>query len=147
MNVWVNGCFDILHGGHLDLLEYAKNLRMSNGKYSRKNRLIVGIDSDRRVKELKGKDRPINNQEDRKRMLESLKFVDDVVIYDSQEELCNFIQTYNIDYMVIGEDYKIKGVLCREFSKNDVVFYSKDDRSSSKIIDKILKNYDSSNGR
>jgi len=137
MNIWVNGCFDILHVGHLNLLEYAKNLTDPKSKYLRLNRLIVGIDSDRRVKELKGGNRPINNQEDRQRMLEALACVDEVVIYDSKDQLCDYIQLFDIDYMVIGEDYKIKGVLCREFSKNDVIFYSKDERSSTNIIEKI----------
>jgi D-beta-D-heptose 7-phosphate kinase/D-beta-D-heptose 1-phosphate adenosyltransferase len=137
MNIWVNGCFDILHVGHLNLLEYAKNLVDPKTNHLRLNRLIVGIDSDRRVKELKGGNRPINNQEDRKRMLEALACVDEVVIYDSKDQLCDYIQLFDIDYMVIGEDYKIKGVLCREFSKNDVIFYSKDERSSTNIIEKI----------
>lgn len=133
MNIWVNGCFDILHTGHLELLEFAKNLN------SRKNHLIVGIDSDARVKELKGKDRPINNEQDRKRMLESLRFVDEVVIYGSEEEMCELIDDYKIDYMVIGEDYRDKKVLCREYSINDVIFFPKDERSSSSIIEKIKK--------
>ena len=131
MNVWVNGCFDILHVGHLNLLEYAKNL---NG---RRNHLIVGIDSDERVKKLKGENRPINNEQDRKRMLEALKFVDEVVIYGSEDEMCDLIQLYDIEYMVIGEDYRDKKVLCRQWSKNDVIFYPKDDRSSTNIMEKI----------
>jgi D-beta-D-heptose 7-phosphate kinase/D-beta-D-heptose 1-phosphate adenosyltransferase len=133
MNVWVNGCFDILHTGHLNLLEYAKNLN------NRSNHLIVGIDSDRRVKELKGEKRPINNEQERKRMLESLKFVDEVVIYNNEEEMCNFIKDYKIDIMVIGEDYKNKKVLCREYSKKDVDFFLKDCQSSTDIIEKIKK--------
>ena len=133
MNVWVNGCFDILHVGHLNLLEYAKNL---NG---RRNHLVVGIDSDARVKKLKGENRPINNEEDRKRMLEALKFVDEVVIYGSEDEMCDLIQLYDIEYMVIGEDYRDKKVLCRQWSKNDVIFYPKDERSSTNIMGKIKK--------
>ena len=139
MNIWVNGCFDILHAGHIDLLEFAKNLRDPKSTYLRLNRLIVGIDSDRRVHELKGSKRPINNENDRKRMLEALEVVDEVVIYDTEEEMCNFISTFNIDYMVIGEDYKDKRVLCREHSINDVVFYPKDEHSSTDIIEKIKK--------
>ena len=66
--VWTNGCFDILHIGHLKMLEYAK----SKGDY-----LVVGIDTDARVKQLKGEDRPFNNEDDRKNFLLSIKFVDD----------------------------------------------------------------------
>ncbi len=133
MNIWVNGCFDILHVGHLNLLQAAKKYK------NKKNILYVGIDSDKRVKELKGNDRPINNENDRKRLLESLKMVDKVVIYNTQEEMCDFIKSFNIDYMMIGDEYKDKDILCREFSKNDVVFFPKDNRSSSKIIEKIKK--------
>lgn len=139
MNIWVNGCFDILHVGHLNLLEYAKKLTDPKSKYLRLNRLIVGIDSDKRVKELKGGNRPINNEEDRKRMLESLSVVDEVVIYDTEEQMCDFISGFRIDYMVIGEDYKNKRVVCRECSENDVVFFPKDERSSTNIIKKIKK--------
>ena len=137
MNIWVNGCFDILHIGHLNLLEYAKNLRDPKSKYLRLNRLIVGIDSDRRVKELKGGNRPINNENDRKRMLEALAVVDEVVIYDTKEQMCDYISTFRIDFMVVGEEYKEKGVLCREHSENDVVFFPKDEKSSSIIIEKL----------
>jgi D-beta-D-heptose 7-phosphate kinase/D-beta-D-heptose 1-phosphate adenosyltransferase len=137
MNIWVNGCFDILHIGHLNLLEYAKLLRDPKSKFLRLNRLIVGIDSDRRVKELKGGNRPINNEEDRKRMLEALSVVDEVVIYDTEEQMCDYISTFQIDFMVVGEEYKNKRVLCREHSENDVVFFPKDEKSSTNIIEKL----------
>ena len=138
MNIWVNGCFDILHAGHIDLLEFAKNLRDPNSKHKRKNRVIVGIDSDSRVKELKGDGRPINNQEDRRKMLESIRYVDDVVIYNNEDEMCDYISRYCIDYMVIGEDYKDKIVLCRDKSANDVIFFPKDEHSSTNIIQKTV---------
>lgn len=71
--VFTNGVFDILHPGHVQLLKYAKSLG---------DKLIVGINSDRAVQELKGPDRPINNEQSRKSMLEKLDFVDEVVIFD-----------------------------------------------------------------
>jgi len=131
MNIWTNGCYDILHVGHLKLFEFAKNLR------GRRNRLMVGIDSDKRVKELKGGDRPINNQEDRKRMLEALKVVDEVFIYDSAEELAQLIKDSKTDYMVVGEEYRDKWVVGRENSKHDVVFFPKDSNSTTNILNKI----------
>ena len=137
MNIWVNGCFDVLHVGHLNLLSFAKDLVNPKSKYKRINRLIVGIDSDERVRQLKGGDRPINNQEDRKSMLEALRMVDEVVIYNNETEMCDLISQFKIDFMVIGDDYKSKRVLCREHSKKDVVFYPKDNRSSTDIINKI----------
>jgi D-beta-D-heptose 7-phosphate kinase/D-beta-D-heptose 1-phosphate adenosyltransferase len=139
MNIWVNGCFDILHSGHIDLLQFAKSYTPSGEVGPIDNMLIVGIDSDKRVKELKGNNRPINNENERKRILKAIKFVDDVVIYDNEQEMCKLILKYSIDYMIIGEDYKNKRVLCREHSKHDVIFFSKDDRSSTNIINKIKK--------
>ena len=72
--VWTNGCFDIIHVGHIDLLEYAKSMG---------NRLVVGIDTDQRVASLKGKDRPINNQQMRMKVLSALSCVDEVVLFSS----------------------------------------------------------------
>ena len=86
MRVMVNGTFDIVHRGHIELLNYAKGLG---------DQLLVAIDTDRRVKELKGKSRPINNQEDRKYFLYNLKAVDTVMLFDSQEELIDIMKEYN----------------------------------------------------
>lgn len=139
MNVWVNGCFDILHVGHIKLLEYAKYYKDSDYIKGETNILYVGIDSDKRVKELKGGSRPINNEKDRKKILQSLKFVDKVFIYDTEEELTSLIEKWQIDVIIIGEDYKDKRVVGREKSKYDVVFFPKDKNSSTNIIEKIKK--------
>jgi D-beta-D-heptose 7-phosphate kinase/D-beta-D-heptose 1-phosphate adenosyltransferase len=144
MNIWVNGCFDILHSGHLDLLQYAKNFK--NDGANTQNILIIGIDSDRRVRELKGKTRPINSENERKKMLQSLKFVDMVVIFNTDEELRHNVKHWNIDYIIVGDQYKNKEVIGAENSKYGAVYYPVDERSSTNIIDKILKTYDSSNG-
>lgn len=114
MKVWVNGTFDVLHIGHLKMLEYAKSL----------GKLVVGIDSDKRVKELKGCNRPFNNEQSRKYFLLSLKFVDEVVIFDSSEELIECVKNYEPDYMVIGDDYRNKVVYGCEFAK-ELVYYEK----------------------
>jgi D-beta-D-heptose 7-phosphate kinase/D-beta-D-heptose 1-phosphate adenosyltransferase len=76
--IWTNGCFDVLHRGHIELLKYAKSL----GDW-----LVVGIDTDERVKNSKGESRPFNNIEDRVAMLESIKYVDEVVVFDTDCEL------------------------------------------------------------
>ena len=131
MKVWVNGCFDILHTGHLDLLEYAKCIGDCH------NELIVGIDSDRRVKELKGEKRPINNQEDRKRFLNALEIVENVYIFDSSEELRNLVKVNDIDFMVVGEEYRDKEVIGSENAKYGVLYYKVDERSTTNIIEKI----------
>lgn len=135
MNVWVNGCFDILHTGHLDLLEYAKHFDAQFKMFS--NSLIVGIDSDRRVTALKGRGRPINNQEDRKRMLNSLHFVERVYIFDTADELRQLIKDLEIDVMVVGEEYRDKEVIGSENSKQGVVYFPVNERSTTNIIDKI----------
>lgn len=91
----VNGTFDILHSGHLALLNYARSL----GDY-----LLVAIDSDRRVQELKGTGRPINTQTERQELLKNIRAVDDVKIFDSDQELIDIVATCAI--MVKGSDYR-----------------------------------------
>ena len=92
----VNGTFDIVHRGHIEMLNYARSL----GDY-----LLVAIDSDRRVTELKGKSRPVNKQEDRKFYLDNLKAVNACWIFDSAEELEHICKLYQPDVMVKGSDY------------------------------------------
>jgi len=94
--VLTNGVFDILHKGHIELLKFSK---------IQGTKLIVAIDSDRRVKEFKGNDRPINNQEDRRRILETNRYVDEVVIFDSVEELQGFYDTLSPDVIVKGSEW------------------------------------------
>ena len=100
--VFVNGCFDIIHRGHLDLLKYAKSLG---------THLVVGIDSDSRVREMKGEERPVNTQEDRKFMLESLRWVDEVYVFDCDAELGILIGKVDPHTMIVGEEYKDKTVI------------------------------------
>jgi D-beta-D-heptose 7-phosphate kinase/D-beta-D-heptose 1-phosphate adenosyltransferase len=99
--VWVNGCFDILHLGHVRMLEFAKSLGGS---------LVVGIDSDTRVSKLKGEDRPINNQLNRAEFLIALRSVDSVVVFGSKHEMRKLLRTHRITDMVIGEEYKEKEI-------------------------------------
>jgi rfaE bifunctional protein nucleotidyltransferase chain/domain len=112
-NVIVNGTFDILHVGHLKLLEYAKSLG---------DHLTVAIDTDRRIKTKKGQSRPINNEYERKTMLEHLKSVDQVIIFDSDEELIELVK--NSDIMVKGSDYKGKSVIGETYCKK-VIYYDR----------------------
>lgn len=126
MRIWVNGCFDVLHIGHIQLLEYAKTLGY----------VLVGVDSDERVKELKGNDRPINSLEHRIKMLESLKFVDDVVTFDTDEELNDILYLYQPNVIVIGDEYKTKKIIGSEHA-NKIEFFEKNiDISTTKILNK-----------
>lgn len=125
--VWVNGCFDVLHIGHIKLLNYAKSL----GEF-----LIVGIDSDERVRKNKGKDRPFNNQGNRLEMLSALKCVDTVVIFDSDDVLIKLIQFLKPEHMVVGEEYKQR-VIGGEYAKNLHYFKRIPDYSSTNIINNL----------
>ena len=112
--IFVNGTFDILHPGHVQLLNYARSLGDS---------LIVAIDTDRRVQELKGNDRPINSEDDRKFMLENLRSVDTVWIFDSDQELEDICRLYN-PVMVKGSDYKGRHIIGHQYCK-EIVFYDR----------------------
>ena len=127
--VFVNGTFDIVHRGHLEMLEYARSLG---------DEVLVAIDTDRRVKELKGPARPVNNQNDRRYMLESLKYVDRVCFFDSDQELIDLIKQYDVDIMVKGSDYKGYLVIGQEYCKRIEFFKLLDEYSTSKTIQHII---------
>lgn len=129
IKVFVNGTFDLPHRAHLELLSYARSLG---------NQLIVAIDSDRRVAELKGPSRPVYNQYDRKFFLESLKSVTQVMIFDSDQALITLIKNMAPDIMVKGSDYRDKPILGAEFCK-DIVFYERvPEYSTTQTIQRII---------
>jgi len=105
--IFTNGCFDVLHRGHLELFEYAKSLGY----------LYVGVDSDEKVRRNKGGDRPFNTLDDRVKMLESLRFVDEVRSFDSKKGLKDLIKEIEPDIMVIGSDWRGKKVVGQEHAK------------------------------
>ena len=124
--VWTNGCFDILHRGHLEMLKYAKSL----GDY-----VIVGIDSDDKVAKDKGSPRPFNNVEDRKFALKSLKYVDEVVVFDSANNLEIIIRSISPHVMVIGSDWKGKTVIGERFCGELKFFDRVGDYSTTNILE------------
>jgi rfaE bifunctional protein nucleotidyltransferase chain/domain len=125
----VNGTFDILHRGHIELLNFAK---------SKGNQLLVAIDTDRRVRELKGETRPVNNQEDRKFHLENLKAVDGVMLFDSKEELIEIMKGWQPDIYVKGSDWKKDKPSTAEQYCKEVIYYDRvGDYSTTKIIQDI----------
>jgi D-beta-D-heptose 7-phosphate kinase/D-beta-D-heptose 1-phosphate adenosyltransferase len=126
--VIVNGTFDILHPGHIAMLNTARSL----GQH-----LVVCIDTDRRVKELKGASRPINNQTDRKVMLQNLKAVDIVEFFDNEQELIRLIKLYKPSVMVKGSDYRGLSVI-GETHVPEVFYYDRvGDYSTTKTIQNI----------
>lgn len=128
MKIIVNGTFDVLHKGHIVLLEYAKSLGAI---------LLVCIDGDRRVKELKGESRPINNQYDRTYMLTALKSVDLVWVFNSDEELIDQIKLFKPDIMVKGSDYRNKPIVGSEYCKEIKFVELVDGYSTTNIIQRI----------
>ena len=126
--VFVNGCFDILHRGHIELLQAAS---------SQGDILLVAIDSDKRVSELKGPSRPINTEKDRKFLLESLKMVKQVKIFDSEEELLSIVKDFKPDVMMVGSDYRNKAVIGASHAKKLLYFQRIDEYSTTKTIQNI----------
>jgi len=127
--VMVNGTFDVLHPGHIALLNTAR----SYGDH-----LVVAIDTDRRVRELKGEQRPINCQTDRRIMLSALKAVDIVEFFDSTEELITLMERYQPDVYVKGSDWKHDTQSTAHQYCKQVIYYDRiEPYSSTKIIQHI----------
>jgi len=129
MKVMVNGTFDIVHRGHIGMLNYAKSLGST---------LLVAIDSDRRVKELKGPTRPVNSQWDRWYLLGNLKAVDTVRLFDSTEELIEIMKEYKPDIYVKGSDWKKDTESTAHQYCKEVIYYDRvGDYSTTNIIQRI----------
>ena len=124
--VFTNGCFDILHRGHVELLRFCANLG---------DRVVVGINSDKSVGKIKGDDRPVNFQEDRKLILESIKYVDSVIIFE-EETPYELIKLINPDIIVKGGDYNKENVVGNDISKV-VIFDYIENYSTTKTIKDI----------
>lgn len=122
--IWVNGSFDILHIGHLRLLEYASLFGI----------VRVGVDTDERIKEKKGSDRPYNTLEDRVEFLYGIKYITDVVTFGTNEELIEQIRIYEPDIMVIGDDYKYHPIVGIEYIPQVKFFEKIPGKSTTKIL-------------
>ena len=122
---FVNGCFDVLHPGHIEMLKYASSF----GDY-----LIVAIDSDRKVSEMKGPNRPIFSQSDRSYMLKEIRCVDVVHIFDTKDELESLLDSLRPDTMVVGSDWKGKEVVGSQYAKSVKFFDRIGDYSTTRTI-------------
>ena len=133
--VFTNGIFDLLHTGHLETLEFAKSLG---------TKLVVGINSDRATRELKGLDRPVNNEEDRRRLLSGLTVVDEVIIFDDVDTK-DIISTLTPDIVVKGGEFTADEIRERDCIPDNIIvkvapLYNKRQYSTTTIVNKIRNN-------
>lgn len=132
--VLTNGVFDILHSGHINLLEFAK----SQGK-----RLIVAIDTDERVKTLKGDERPINNLSERIKVVNAIKYVDEVISFGTKEELIDIYNLSGTSLIVRGSEWTEKEIRERDSIPKDIkikIYPHYKNFSTTEIVEKIKKN-------
>ena len=127
--VFVNGTFDLLHRGHIELLNYAQ---------SQGGHVCVGIDTDDRVREKKGPTRPIHNQEERKFFLENLKAVDEVRFFSNDKELEGLVKSYQPDIMIVGSDWKDKSVIGSYWAAKLIFFDRIGEYATTKTIEDII---------
>ena len=130
MIVFTNGCFDVLHRGHIDYLEKSKKLG---------TKLIIGLNSDASVRRLKI-GRPINSQEDRKFVLLSLRCVDEVIIFDDDTPL-NLIQSLKPNIITKGGDYKVSEVVGSNIVPQTVIIPLLPGYSTTNILNKMSEIY------
>lgn len=127
--VFTNGCFDILHAGHVSILEFAR---------SKGDVLVVGVNSDASVRRLKGPSRPVNKEADRALVLGALQAVDAVCVF-TQDTPYELIKQVQPDVLVKGGDYKPQEIVGREFAKKVARFALLKGRSTTQIIKKVQK--------
>lgn len=132
MKVWINGSFDVVHLGHIKLLEYARSF----------GTLCVGLDTDERIREFKGENRPYHTLADRMEFISSIRYVDHVVSFGSDDELEQRIREWDSDIMVVGDEYKIKRVIGSHLVERVMFFPKLEGRSTTKILsyDKNISN-------
>lgn len=122
--VWVNGTFDVVHIGHIKLLEFANSF----------GTVTVGLDTDERVRSKKGESRPFNTLADRMDFISSIRFIDNVVSFNTDNELIEHIRNFEPDIMVIGGEYRYKQIIGLEYVPRIEFFEKIDGYSSSKIL-------------
>lgn len=123
--IFTNGCFDVLHRGHFELLKHCRSL----------GHVIVGLNSDKSVTRIKGSSRPYFSEKDRKFMLLSCKYVDEVVLFD-EETPYDLIKKIKPDIIVKGGDYTIETVVGSDLCEVEIFSYI-DGYSTTKILEKL----------
>ena len=125
MKMWLNGCFDVLHHGHFKLIQHAASFG---------GEVIIGIDSDERVKQMKGEGRPFHSENESAFNFEQIKGVDTVVMFNLDDMLIELFERYKPDKFIIGSDYLGKEIIGQEFAKQIVIFDRLDKFSTTDIL-------------
>tara|TARA_Y100000992_G_C21172535_1_gene446607 strand:- start:86 stop:484 length:399 start_codon:yes stop_codon:yes gene_type:complete len=125
--VWCNGTFDILHPGHIELFKVGASLG---------NKLIVATDTDEKIRKDKGASKPVNNLCDRISLLQAIKYIDEVLYFNTREELEGLIKLYRPDILLLGDDWQGGDVVGIEYAK-EVRFLPRLNYSTTDIIKKI----------
>ena len=126
-SVWINGTFDVIHSGHIKLFRYARILAGPKGQ------VIVGIDTDERIKLSKGPTRPVNTLTDRMYVLSSIKYINQLVSFATDTELESLIYNIKPKFMVIGDDYRNKPIIGSEHIGN-IFYVTRDDKSTTNVL-------------
>lgn len=124
--VFTNGCFDILHSGHIELFKFCKE----------KGVVVVGLNSDDSIRRLKGPTRPVNSLKIRLDILESIQYIDYIIVFDDDTPY-DLIKELCPDYLIKGGDYDVSTIIGREFSKETIACSFVNGYSSTSIINKI----------
>jgi len=122
---WLNGCFDVLHAGHIQLFKKA---------WEQGHDVVVGVDSDERIREAKGFCRPVNTLANRLLFLQAIKYIRTVIPFGTDEELEATIKHFSPEVFVIGEEYRNKRIIGKEWAKRIMFVPRFDNLSSSEII-------------
>jgi len=125
--VFTNGCFDILHSAHIELLKFSKK---------QGDILVVGLNSDESIKRLKGETRPINDIIERSKILSLFDFIDYIIIFNDDTPL-NIIKLLEPDILIKGSDYNKENIIGKEFVKDIILFDFVQNKSSTRVINKI----------
>jgi len=125
--VFTNGCFDILHSAHVELLKFSKN---------QGDILVVGLNSDESIKRLKGSERPINDINERSKILSLFDFIDYIIIFSDDTPL-EIIKLISPNKLVKGGDYNINNIVGKEYTKEVILFNLIENKSSTNVIKKI----------
>jgi len=125
--VFTNGCFDILHSAHIELLKFSK---------TQGDILVVGLNSDDSIKRLKGESRPINDIFERSKILSLFDFIDYIIIFGDDTPL-NVIKSLKPDILIKGSDYNTDNIIGKEYVKNVILFQFIENKSSTRVINKI----------